>query len=144
MSLFDHWTKKSAIPTPQKMAAKTAAKTAAPAAEGSVTEAVQEAKAPLQGSAEALRVLRRPHVSEKATRLTERGTYVFDVAVSAEKVMIKKAIESLYKVRVQSVRTVRHAGKPVRRGRRQSARAAWKKAVVTLAPGQKIEVYEGV
>ncbi|MBM3204482.1 50S ribosomal protein L23 [Candidatus Uhrbacteria bacterium] len=92
----------------------------------------------------AFHVLRRPHVSEKAARLTEAGTYVFDVRVDAEKIAIKKAVESLYKVHVVGIRTIRHAGKPVYRGRRAGARQTWKKALVTLKKGQKIDLYEGV
>lgn len=88
--------------------------------------------------------LRRPHVSEKAARLADKGAYVFDVRVDAEKVAIKKAVEALYGVKVVGVRTIRHAGKPVRRGRKLSSRNAWKKALVTIAPGQKIEIYSGV
>ncbi len=107
-------------------------------------ESIKERTAPLVGNALSVRVLKRPHVSEKAAHGTEHGTYVFDVAPTAEKIAIKKAVESLYNVKVASVRTIRHAGKPVSRGRRLSARVAWKKAIVTLAPGQKIDVYEGV
>ncbi len=88
--------------------------------------------------------LRRPHVSEKAARLTDLRTYVFDVPVAAEKVAVRKAVESLYNVKVLRVNTIRHAGKPVYRGRRPGARNAWKKALVTLAKGQKIDLYEGV
>lgn len=96
------------------------------------------------GNELSFRLLRRPHVSEKAARLTEGRVYVFDVSVMAEKIAIKKAVESLYHVNVAGVRTIRHAGKPVYRGRRAGARSAWKKALVTLAEGQKIDLYEGV
>lgn len=91
-----------------------------------------------------LNLLSRPHVSEKAARLGAQNTYVFDVVVTAEKIAIKKAVEAIYKVKVIAVRTVRGSGKPVRRGRRASSRSDWKKALVTLAPGQKMDVYEGV
>lgn len=89
-------------------------------------------------------VLRRPRVTEKAARLAERGTYVFDVPIAAEKRSIKRAVESLYQVKVDAVRTVRGTGKAVRRGRVQGRRSAWKKALVTLAPDQKIDLYAGV
>ena len=106
------------------------------------TEAVSETTAPkvIAGNAP----LVRPHVSEKAAIASDRGTYVFDVPMSAEKVSIKKAVEALYGVKVLSVRTIRHAGKPVYRGKRVSARNAWKKAIVALKPGQKIDLYQGV
>lgn len=89
-------------------------------------------------------LLRTPHVSEKAARLADRGTYVFDVPVHAEKVAIKQAVERAYKVKVASVRTIRGIGKPVSRGRRAGRRASWKKALVTLAKGQTLSIYEGV
>lgn len=95
-------------------------------------------------AAHLLSLLSRPHVSEKAARLGAQNVYVFDVACDAEKIAIKKAVEALYSVKVVAVRTIRGLGKPVRRGRRASARSDWKKALVTLAPGQKIDLYEGV
>jgi large subunit ribosomal protein L23 len=88
--------------------------------------------------------LTKPHVSEKAAIAIEKGIYTFDVPVNAEKIAIKKAVEALYGVKVTQVRTVTHAGKPVFRGKRVSSRNRWKKALVTLAPGQKIELYQGV
>ncbi len=92
----------------------------------------------------AFRLLRKPHVSEKAAHLGQLGTYVFQVPVSAEKVGIRKAVEALYQVSVIGVRTARYQGKPVHRGRRSGARVGWKKAFVTLAKGQTIQLYEGV
>ncbi|MCK9361202.1 50S ribosomal protein L23 [Patescibacteria group bacterium] len=85
-----------------------------------------------------------PHVSEKAARLADRGTYVFRVALDAEKVSIKKAVEALYGVKVEKVRIVKIGGKPVRRGKRLSFRQDMKKALVTLKKGQTIAMYEGV
>lgn len=110
------------------------------------TEEVVGSVAPVLalGNALSSSLLRHPHVSEKTIALAANGTYIFDVTVNAEKVAIKKAVEALYKVKVLKVRTIRHAGKPMRRGRRPGARATWKKALVTIAKGQKIEVYEGV
>jgi large subunit ribosomal protein L23 len=96
------------------------------------------------GNAQSYRWLKRPHVSEKAAILTEQNAYVFDVPVSAEKIVVKKAVEALYKVKVIKVRTLRGPGKLMRRGRKYGRRNAWKKAIVTLKPGQKIELYEGV
>jgi large subunit ribosomal protein L23 len=85
-----------------------------------------------------------PHVSEKAARLAATGTYVFRVPMSAEKIAVRKAVESLYNVKVSSVRIVSLPGKPMRRGKRVSYRADLKKALVTLAKGQKLDLYEGV
>ena len=76
--------------------------------------------------------------------MAQRGTYVFNVPIEAEKVSIKKAVEALYKVKVSAVRTIRHEGKPTKRGRRAGVRNRWKKALVTLVKGQRIDIYEGV
>ncbi len=125
--------KKTAAPKAKKAAEKKAEETTAPAAQAKVV-----VNAYASGS------LLRPHVSEKAALLTERGVYTFDVPVSAEKVSVRKAVEALYGVKVTDVRMVRHAGKPVYRGKRVTARNAWKKALVTLANGQKLDLYQGV
>jgi len=90
------------------------------------------------------RLLIRPKVSEKAARLAEAGTYIFEVPLDAEKVSISKAVEAIYKVKVIGVQIARHAGKPVYRGRIPGRRQAWKKAMVTLAKGQTLSLYEGV
>lgn len=90
------------------------------------------------------RLLRAPRVSEKAARLAEKGTYVFEVAQDAEKISIKRAVESLYGVKVTAVRIINVNGKPVKKGRRVSYRSDLKKALVTVKPGQKIDLYEGV
>ncbi|QQR61366.1 50S ribosomal protein L23 [Candidatus Uhrbacteria bacterium] len=92
----------------------------------------------------AIRLLTKPHVSEKAARLADTGTYVFDVPMSAEKVSIRKAVESLYNVHVEGVRIIRVAGKPMRRGKRVSFRRDVKKALVTLKKGETLSLYEGV
>lgn len=130
---------------PKKAPAKRAAK--ATDAKTDVKEESKEGKAASATKvvpAHLLGLLSRPHVSEKAARLGAQNTYVFDVALTAEKIAIKKAVEALYNVKVIAVRTVRGIGKPVHRGRRASSRADWKKALVTLAPGQKMDLYEGV
>ena len=97
-----------------------------------------------QGSELSYRLLQSPRVSEKAARLAQVGTYVFNVPVDAEKVSIKKAVEGLYKVKVEAVRTIRGNGKPVNRGKYPGTRRRWKKALVTLVKGQTIDIYEGV
>jgi len=89
-------------------------------------------------------VLLSPRVSEKAAMLTSKGTYVFNVPVSAEKIEIRKAIEALYKVKIERVNTARGIGKVVRRGRIAGRRNNWKKAIVTLKAGQTIDLYKGV
>lgn len=121
-------------------------KTAAPKTKKEKTEeaTAPAAQAKVVTNHFASNALVRPHVSEKAALLTERGVYTFDVPVSAEKISVRKAVEALYGVKVTDVRMIRHAGKPVYRGKRVTARNAWKKALVTLAKGQKIDLYQGV
>ncbi len=97
-----------------------------------------------KGNSYASLILKRPHVSEKAARHAATGTYVFEVAIDAEKVSIRKAVEGLYQVNVTGVRTQQYFGKPLKRGRKLSKRADWKKAIVTLKKGQTINLYEGV
>jgi large subunit ribosomal protein L23 len=89
-------------------------------------------------------VLRRPIISEKTTALKEQGKYAFEVAKGASKRQIKEAVERAFKVDVVKVNVINVPGKTKRFGRRQVHTAEWKKAVVTLAPGQKIEFFEGV
>lgn len=129
---------------PKKATAAKASTKKATKVEASKEEGAPAAQAKTVVNFFASNVLTRPHVSEKAALLMERGVYTFDVPVSAEKVSVRKAVEALYGVKVTDVRMVRHAGKPVFRGKRQTARNTWKKALVTLAKGQKIDLYQGV
>ena len=89
-------------------------------------------------------VLRRPLITEKGTLLQERGKYVFKVAKNAAKHQIKEAVEAGFKVDVLKVNVITVHGKKKRMGRREVVAPSWKKAVVTLAPGQKIEFFQGV
>lgn len=89
-------------------------------------------------------IIKRPVVTEKTTRLmNEENKYTFVVALDAEKVEIKRAIEELFKVKVLDVTTCRVKGKVRRMGRFVGKRPDWKKAVVTLREGDRIEVFEG-
>jgi large subunit ribosomal protein L23 len=90
-------------------------------------------------------VLRAPLITEKGSVLRDtENLYLFRVAMSANKIEIKKAVEELFKVKVDSVRTVRVHGKVKRVGRRVGRRPDWKKAYVKLKPGEKtIEFFEG-
>jgi len=90
-------------------------------------------------------IVRRALISEKGTRIREANNgYLFDVARDANKIEIKHAIESIFSVKVRSVRTLRVHGKPKRLGRFAGHRSDWKKAVVTLQAGQTIELFEQV
>lgn len=89
-------------------------------------------------------VLRRPIISEKSTMLQQQDKYTFEVAVKASKQQVRQAVEKALKVRVVAVNVVTVPGKTRRIGRRQVRTSSWRKAVVTLRPGQKIEFFEGV
>ena len=89
-------------------------------------------------------VLRRPIISEKNTALQEQNKYVFEVAQEANKYQVKQAVEKAFKVRVVAVNMITVPGKTRRVGRRQVKTSPWKKAVVSLETGQKIEFFEGV
>jgi len=89
-------------------------------------------------------VLRRPLITEKNTALQAQGKYAFEVAGVANKHQIKQAVEKAFKVKVAAVNVMTVPGKGRRVGRRQVLTPSWKKAVVTLQPGDKIELFEGV
>ena len=90
-------------------------------------------------------IVRRAMISEKGTRLREKQNgYLFEVSRDANKIEIKRAIEAIFNVKVDSVRTIRVHGKPKRQGRFAGHRPDWKKALVTLAKGQTIELFEQV
>ena len=89
-------------------------------------------------------VLIEPVLSEKATTLREQGKYVFRVATSATKIQIKEAVRKLFDVKVVSCTTINVSGKAKRVRGKPGRTASWKKAVVRLAPGETIKVFEGV
>ena len=90
-------------------------------------------------------VLVRPLVTEKSTRrMSEANQYTFQVHPEATKVDIRRAVEELFKVRVLSVRTLWVRGKHRRFGKYVGRRPEWKKAVVRLAAGDRIEIFEGL
>ena len=92
-------------------------------------------------------VILRPLITEKSTALSEAGKYIFEVDVRANKPQIKSAVEKAFNVTVTGVNVMVMKGKPRgnrRFGRRTTYGNDWKKAVVTLAPDNKIELFEGV
>ena len=90
------------------------------------------------------KVLIRPLITEKVSMMGSFGQYVFEVAPKANKVEIKRAIKQVYGVTPVSVNVMNVSGKSVRYGRTISKRKNWRKAIITLKEGDKIEVYEGV
>lgn len=89
-------------------------------------------------------ILVRPIVTEKNTSLNEVGKYVFEVMQSANKIEIKRAVEEVFKVKVSTVNVMKVPGKMRRMGKTSGMTRTWKKAVVTLAPGERIELFQGV
>jgi len=93
---------------------------------------------------ESYEVMRRPIVTEKSTMQTEQGIYTFEVDRRANKLQVKEAVEKAFGVEVVSVNIINVPGKPRRWGRHVSHTPAWRKAIVKLAEGQRIELFEGV
>jgi large subunit ribosomal protein L23 len=95
-------------------------------------------------------VLIRPVITEKNTDLMDQDQYTFEVARVANKIQVREAVERLFNVRVKAVNTMNVKGsrrsRAIRRGRGRvyGQERAWKKAVVTLFPGQRIDVFEQV
>ena len=89
-------------------------------------------------------VLRRPLITEKTAMLQEMHGYAFEVDKTATKPQIKVAVEKAFNVKVVNVNVMTVPGKLKRVGRRQVMTPSWKKAVVTLQPGDKLEFFEGV
>ena len=90
-------------------------------------------------------IIRRALITEKGTALRElRNQYHFEVARDANKIEIKRAIETIFSVKVGDVRTLQVRGKVKRQGRYVGKRSDWKKAIVTLQPDQKIELFEQI
>lgn len=89
-------------------------------------------------------VLLAPVVSEKSYSLSEDGKYTFKVHPDAHKTQIRQAVEEIFDVTVVEVRMVKVPAKPKRRGMFRGTRPGGKKAIVTLAAGQSIPIFEGV
>jgi large subunit ribosomal protein L23 len=93
-------------------------------------------------------VIVRPIISEKSMDESGRGKYTFEVHGDASKIQVKAAVEELFKVQVASVNVLTTKAKEKRRGTKRGRISGWttpwRKAIVTLAPGQKIEFFEGV
>jgi large subunit ribosomal protein L23 len=89
-------------------------------------------------------IIRVPRITEKGARLKEKNNVLtFEVKIDANKVEVKKAVEGIFKVKVADITTVKSAGKKKRVGTRLGRTSDWKKAYVTLKPGEKIDIFEG-
>ena len=90
-------------------------------------------------------IIKRPLVTEKGTKQKEQSNQLaFEVDRRANKILVRNAIENIFKVKVVSVRVMNVKGKERRVGRNVGRRADWKKAIVRLAPGENIEFFEGI
>ena len=89
-------------------------------------------------------VLRRPIITEKSTMLGENGQYVFEIAREANKIEVKRAVETVFKVKVRAVNIIHVPSKTRRMGRSTGMTRAWKKAVVSLQEGHRIEFFQAV
>ncbi len=90
-------------------------------------------------------IIRRPLITEKTSIQKEQSNQVtFEVDRGANRIEIKRAIEKIFKVNVAHIRTMQVKGKTKQRGRIIGKRRDWKKAIVTLLPGERIEFFEGV
>lgn len=90
-------------------------------------------------------VIKKPLITEKGARMKEGDNkIVLQVAPEANKVDIKRAVETVFKVKVADVHTINFKGKKKRIGMRFGVRSDWKKAVVTLKEGETVEYLEGV
>jgi len=112
--------------------------------EGGVAKASTKKGKTIVKFSEASRLLVRPLVTEKATTLAASSKYVFVVDKKANKISVTKAIESVYGVKATDVNIINMKGKRVARGKIKGKRKDWKKAIVTLAKGETIAIYEGV
>jgi large subunit ribosomal protein L23 len=93
----------------------------------------------------AQQIVIKPLITERSMNLRDdENKYVFQVHPRATKPEIRKAVEELFDVKVLTVTTMNVAGKPKRLGRYAGYRSSWKKAVVRVAEGQKIEIYDAV
>ncbi len=92
-----------------------------------------------------IEILKRPVLTEKSNTQKETTNQVtFEVAFHANRIQIQQAVESAFRVKVESVNTMHVRGKIKRRGRIVGKQRNWKKAIVKLAPNQRIEIFEGI
>ena len=143
MALLDIFKKKKKVPEKKEFEKKLEKKTKekiAPAVKPRRARKPAAAPKLKKISDVAYRVLRGPHITEKATDLTDKNQYVFEVFPKAGKAEVKRAVEDLYGANVVSVRIINVPSKKRRLGRIEGERKGYKKAIVKIVEGQKIEV----
>lgn len=104
----------------------------------------KKAKVLKEDTGNAYQVLIKPLVTEKGSLIGMYNQYIFQVAPGANRVEVRKAIRKLYGVDPIKVNIINVRGKEIRYGRTEGRTKAWKKAIITLAAGQKIEIQEGL
>ncbi|XOU94505.1 MAG: 50S ribosomal protein L23 [Candidatus Kerfeldbacteria bacterium] len=97
-----------------------------------------------EDTGDAYKVLIKPMVTEKGSYLGVNNQYVFEVSVNTNKIEVKKAIKQVYGVMPINVNTINVSGKKIRYGKTEGKTKNWKKAIITLAKGDKIEIQEGL
>jgi large subunit ribosomal protein L23 len=89
-------------------------------------------------------LIKKPLVTEKTTKMMEENKYCFLVDPKANKTQIRQAVEQIFNVKVKAVNTLNLLGKMKKMGRHEGRRPSWKRAIVTLEKGSRIEYFEGV
>jgi large subunit ribosomal protein L23 len=88
-------------------------------------------------------IIVRPIITEKSSKMMSQNKYTFEVRKDANKITIRRAVEEVFKVKVSEVHTINVHSKPKRMGRFLGRTRSWKKAIVTLLPGQRIPFFDG-
>jgi large subunit ribosomal protein L23 len=127
-----------------KVAEKKTAKKTTKKAETKKTEATPAVKKATGKSGNAYKVMLKPHISEKSAYGEANGVYTFVVERESTKVEIKQAMTEIYGVTPKKVRVIHMDGKKVRFGRTKGRRKDWKKAIITLPKGSRIDIHAGV
>ena len=138
MGFFTRKKNKEGQQAPEK---STADKPKADKAEAPKKEVVKAEAAAPRETGEAYRILVRPIVTEKSTGLGKVNQYVFEVTMGANKLEIRKAVKSVYGVEPTDVRVMRVVGKPVRSRAGMTRQSAWRKAIVTLKKGDRLDMF---
>ncbi len=140
MALLDFFKKKPAPPKPKKAPAKEAKKPVVKQEEKKKLEKPVAPRRIRKPTGDAYKLLKSPHVTEKAADLTGKNQYVFNVWTGGNKTEIRKAVEEVYKVDVLNVRIINVKKKKRRLGKITGWRQGYKKAIVKIRKGQKLEI----